>query len=585
MAKEGGDRQDRRAGRGTILRPTGPLRRWLAPAATLAAFAAVNAFWAYTATGQWTDFKRVAYARDLGTPLQEAFLAPLSVLTHPRMILIQGLLLSAAIFVPIIVTAMHRAPVAGLFVIVVAAIGHAPVLALMLAIGCVLVVQTPLRRTVPFLAAMVGMIPVVIYLYLSVLIGPGVQAVLPMQKWAPLAPFVLAAVAAVIAVAVVLAVADWTGRRPLAVWATVAALPMIAPAIFYARIGPAELDYQLIAQQIGLDNELFPSVSRADWAARPDAAGLGEPELRNSAKDDLDYRRGKLVEQCEGYLARYPRGRRAAEVAWLAAQCLSLRLNEPAYDAGVVRYDASHPPPGSRAKWRQLIQQYPDAPNAALATWRVGQLALRAGQCEQADELLLAAAEQLREIRQAHRADANSPTRAVFSKPRTVPSPQYYARALFRAERALWLMGQNRVLEDANAAKALAEYLDANPIAMTADRHLARLSILAGKYENTRLGENLKLAVAKAMPDLKRRIEQLVLLAEQSDDLDAAVEANYELAQLTLRGRDLQKQKGIKSPREYLEIVKAAPPSPWTTKAARCLRMLAPTTRPKEPAE
>ena len=585
MAKTGGKRQDRPGGRGTLLRRTGRWRRWLNPAAALAAFAAANAFWTYLATGRWTQFSRAAYTRDLGTPLQETFLAPLNVLTHPWMIAVHGLLLGAVILAPIMVTVLHRRLLGAAFVIVVGAIGHAPVLAVVLAIGCLLVAQTPLRRDIPFLAALLGMIPVVLYLYLSVLISPRVVAALPIQRWAPLAPFVLAPVAAVLAAALVLAVAQWIGFRPSAVWALLVVLPLVPAAIFYARIGPAELDYQLIAHRVGLDNELFPPIPREAWTARPEAAGLGEPELRNSAKDELEGHRRTRVEQCENYLRNYPRGRRAAEIAWLAAQCVSLRLNEPAYDAGTIRYDASHPPPESREKWRRLMKQYAGSPNAALAMWRVGRLALRSGQVEQADELLLAAAERLRQVRDEHRANPAAPPAAVFHKPRAIPSRQYYARALFSVERTLWLMAQNNVLEDPNSAEALAAYLDTSPIAMSADRYLHQLSVLAGRHESTRLGENLKLAVARAMPDLRRRAQQLVLLADQNDDLDAAVEANYELAQLALQEPQLQKRKDVRSPREYFEIVKAAPPSPWTPLAAECLRLLRPTTQPKERPE
>ena len=453
-------------------------------------------------------------------------------------------------------------------------------LAAVLLVGCVLVVQTPLRRPIPFLAALLGMLPVGIYLFLSALIGSGVETVLPIQRWELRAPLVLAAVSGVSGAIIVLAVAYWTGFRPIGAWGLLAAIPWVPVVLFYMAVGPAERDYQWIAHGLGSGDEIFPSVPRAAWIADVKAEGLTGKALRDRARGDLEERRGDLIDRCEAYLRTYPRGDRAAEVAWLAAHCAGLELNEPAFDAGTVRYATIHTPPEARGRWRKLAENYSGAPHAALAIWHEGQADLRAGQMDRADGLLQTAVERLDKI--VH--DGNQPAArrsgAVFSPPRTLPGPRYYRRALLSARRDRWLMKQNNVLQDPNSAAALAAYLETNPLAMTSQKYLDRLKTLAGKYEATALGENLKLEVAKATPDLAPRLAQLILLAEQRDDLDAAVEANYELGKLVLHRPHLQKRKDVRAPRAYFRAVEAAPPSPWTPIAAERLQFPPPATQP-----
>jgi hypothetical protein len=568
------------ARRRTLLRASGPIRRRLAPAAAWAAFAVANAFWARLLSDRWVDFTPAAYARDLGLPLQETFLEPMSVLTHPWMILVHGLALGGAILVPLMVTVVHRLWVAAAMVLLVALVGHAPVLAGALMLGCVLVTQTPLRREVPLLAMLLGMVPVGIYLILAGFTGTGVEAVLPIQRWALRAPLVLAAVAAVVGAAAVLAAGQAAGFRPTPVWCALVVPLAAAPAIFYTAVGPGELAYQRIAHRLHLPQELFAPVSVSAWRQRAAAEGLGEAGLVNLAVDDLGRRRRRLVDRCDAFLRQYPAHRRAKEVSWLAAQALCLRLDRRTYERGVVRATAHRPSQESAPRWRRLADAHPGTAHAGLALWRLGELALRQRRAEAAEQLLEAAITTLRQA-----ADANAqaaPRTAVFDPPASLPPPTYYPRAAARAGHLLWLSEQNGAARDPNAAAALGALLATDPRLVGTARHFRQLKRLAGAYEGTALGDNLKLCVALANPHPSRRLEQLLILAGQRTDMDAAVRANYELGLMVLRRPALSDRDDVKTAAEYFRAVRAAPPNPWTALAAEPVPRPPPTTRANE---
>jgi len=191
---------DHHRGAVPLLRPAGLERTALTVTVSLAAFAVVNSLWHYLGTGQWVDLSGGAFRDDLSGPLGQSFLQPLSVFSYPWMILVDGLLLGAIVFVPLTVAVLYRLIVAAVFVLVVALVGHAPVLAIMLAAGCLLATRTRWRSDKPFLAALLAMAPVAVYL--GVFSSWGLDIGLaPVQRVVLLAPVAAALVAAVAAVA------------------------------------------------------------------------------------------------------------------------------------------------------------------------------------------------------------------------------------------------------------------------------------------------------------------------------------------------------------------------------------------------
>ncbi len=557
----------------------GGWRAWVYPLPVWLAVAAAAVFERYLATGQWFDFALSTYAGELGTPVDEGFLAPLSVLAYPWLIVAHAILLASMIGTPILVAVMHRLAWGVGLAVTVGVLGHWPLLSLSLIFACVLAARTPLRHDAPFLAVLLGLLVAAGYLYLSVLAGSLAETVLPIQRWALRAPLVLAVVLAVIVAAMVLRLGRWLRWHYAAVWPLLLVLPIPAGAIFYGHVGTVELEYRRIVAQIHADEEIFAPLPLEEWRTRAGAEGLSGSALRERARDDLDRRRRELVDQCEQFLHRHPRSRRSAEITWLSAQCASLRLHEPAYAAGTVRCTAALAPPESRPRWEALLRDYPGGPHAGLAGRRAGELALRAGDCETGEQLLLSAVDTLRALLQHSR---TAPPQ-VFDDHDAIPSRPYYEQALFQAERLLWLVRENDVHDSPPAAAALAELLQTHPLAFDRPAYLRRLDDLAARHENTPLAGNLKVAYALADPDPHRRATQLALLARQRSDLDAAVQANFELGLLALQRQTVEGVEEVRSPGEHFGLVHAAPPNPFSALAARRLLQLPPPSRDPSP--
>lgn len=559
MATQAVDNYDHHRGTEPLLR-SAPRRTLVFVTVNLLLFAAANVFRTYLATGGWSAFSAEAYYRDLVAPLGESLLHPLSVLSHPWMILVNGLLLAAALLTPIIAAALYRLEVAMLLVLVVAALGHAPLLAAALAVGCVMTARTPLRSDASFLAFVLGLLPAGIYLFFFGLSDAQAVQVLPLQRWVLAGPLLIAVVAAVLGAAAVLALARVTRFRAGVIFPVLAVILAASGVLFYTQVGPDELDYELIVQPLAAGDLVFQPVK---LDSRAELARMDEQTMEKRLRGEMRRRQERLIDECDQFLMRHRKSSRAASVMWIRAQCQSLDLDIPALRAGTIRYSATAASKVSLATWRRLAEQYAPAPQAALGHWRLGQLALRQGDASAGDSELHAAEEALAAYLSSHRWAAQADDEAaVFHRRQSLPTDGYHAEALFNIRRLLWLMERNDVRRDVSAGEALAAWLNESPLH---EDYFERLGRLVALYEQTSLGDNLKLAAAMAIDDPYAQADMLMLLAED-ERTDAAVEANYQLGMLTMqtaRARALPLMPNLRKPAEYFQTVIAAPPNPW----------------------
>jgi hypothetical protein len=165
----------------------------------------------------------------------------------------------------------------------------------------------------------------------------------------------------------------------------------------------------------------------------------------------------------------------------------------------------------------------------------------------------------------------------------------HYADALFEVRRLNWIIARNKVREDVKCAMALAEMLSLNPCDPD---YLYRLEKLkdSDKYKSTAMANNLRIEWARRLEIYPRTEEMLALAGEQTKDMDAAVEAHYELGIIGLHEAKnpwiivLLKDRDA---REFFSKVKAAPDNPWQKTAEEHLARLEATrssseTEPKE---
>jgi len=251
----------------------------------------------------------------------------------------------------------------------------------------------------------------------------------------------------------------------------------------------------------------------------------------------------------------------------------------------------------ARGAWEGLRQAYGDSPQAALASWRVAELDLRglasgaaeeanrfAPRSEDANQVVHRAEQRLRSaeavlsalLDDSRRQGGAGGGEEIFTAGAPLPPREYYEQALHKVRRLLWLMDRNEALSNPRSAEAIGAMLDVNGYGLGHDAYAQRLYDLAGRYEDTPMAMNLKLAVALTQTDRQRRADQLVLIAEQDKDHDAAIEADYELGQLVLQEPPVRGRPDIKGPGEYFaRIVHDGPYNPWKALSAERLGLLA----------
>lgn len=579
--------------------------RLLFVAATLAAFASVNAFWQFLSTGRWINYRPEAFRHDLAVPLGQMLLSPLSIFNYPWMTLVTGFILAVVIFVPILVAVLDRLRTAAVFVIVVAILGHAPVLAGALTIGCVLTSRTPLRSDTPFLAVLLGLVPVAVYLYLFGLSVVSEAAVLPLQRGVAGAPFMIALLSASLVCGLALFVARLAGYRQWLIWPVIILLMSGPMTVFYIFVGTDELEYSLITGRLAPGDSIYRSLSLANLQKDPDYDGLTGERLFNSIDGSLETRRVELTKACRRFVERYPDSQRAAAVLWVAAQCQSLRVSRPALDDGRVMYYASHVSKASGKTWSELIDKYRKSRQAALAHWRLGQLALRelgdSGLSDKliserlgvADKHLAIAEERLAEIVAAADDSDDQSVDRIFLPVPLLPTRGCYRQGLVEVQRLRWLIVANGVVDaweqalagkkaDARAKarkllKALAAYLQIDANAVDSKEYRRSLAGLIDQFEGTNLGDNLTLAWSNASPNPYERARALIPLAEVRPPTDAAIQASFELGILTsgtAGAAALGLVENIRKPEEYFKLVIAAPDNPWKPLATERLAWL-----------
>jgi ribosomal protein S27AE len=575
-----------------LLKPRNPLRWGVFVAFNFVVFAVANAFWMYLQTGHWVDFSSGWLRRDLTTPLGQVLLEPLSIFQHPWMIAVVSLTLGLLIVIPLAVSVMYPLLLAIAFVILVAVLGHEPWLALALAAGCLLSARSRLRREYPFLAILMGLIPVGVYLYLLTYAGIDASLLMPLQRWILAVPFLLAMLLAVLMAEAVVIMARWMKFQPGVIWPAVVLLLPIALVFFYVQVGPAELDYALLVRPLAQGEDLLPGVWREEWVRRH-GAGLSEQGLLNRLQDDLIARKNSLCQQCDAFLARHGDSQRAASVAWIRAQCHSLQPDMHSFQRQFILYSSSWPMAASAGAWEDLLRDYPNSPQAALARWNLGRIELRqAGslsgeaalrQAEAGDALLRSARDQLRDLSsRRHREEpwSGESSAGIFAPMSPLPATLVYDAALMDAEVLTWRIARNDVLKDSRSARALGQLLAVNPCQGDYARNV---KALAGQkeFQGAAMADNLKMAAAKLLDDEYERAEAMIALAA-NERTDSAIEANYELGQLamqTAQTKVIPLVSNLKTPEKYFQIVVNSPPNPWQDRAAEKLRWLRPTPR------
>jgi outer membrane protein assembly factor BamD (BamD/ComL family) len=543
-----------------------------------------------------------------GTPapnLYDFILDPISVDQTPIHGVVIGLLFAAIVAVPISVAILYRFSSAVPFIAAVLVFAHLPWMAITLAASCVLAAVRPFRMSFRFGSALVGMLPVLLYLYLATR-GPAdplAASVSPERRLLLAGPWLLAILGACTMMAVIIFIAHLVDYRPGAV-APVIAVMFATPAIlFHVHVGVDELHYRVLESTYGpraerfepvqdatpkifallhywtmpgLDPEPRRSALLAIWSADPEVQfALKQRITRRLLLDLMDDRR-EAYEACKNYIADHPASRYVPNVLFIQARTLDTRLDERALVGETAQRElyTDFPHVESEPIWTNLLEKYPHLTLAAAARLHVAQLRLRHGDADGA----LAALEF-----QPALADDGSPATTTSGR-RWLHTRSPEASLGYEPEQDRFEAARLRELILANRDDAQYGIV---PLQMLAglDQHRRgyrdQLQRLAHRYRDSTLYDNLVVRWAIATSDRAERAAKLRACIARFPDGDALPEAMFNLADLDVQafgaGDDVRRAGGIARLRE---IATRFPESCWAQRANERLQILEPKVPP-----
>ncbi len=545
---------------------------------------------------------------DAGAPnLNDFILAPINVVQVPLHAVVLGMVVAVMVAVPIVVSILYRFRPALAFVAAVLVFAHMPGMAVTLLASCMLASLRRFRMSFRFGSALLGLLPVLLYLYLATRGTPDQLASYgsPAQKSLLIAPWLLAILAAAVMLGVVLLIARVVNYRPGAVAPVLAVMFATPVVLFHVGVGADELAYRVLEVEYGLRSKRFEpvlksretedainalisgeigtrsfnghlrSAQRALWTLQPEK--LRELKRRVCRKFVAAFLadRSEAHEACKRFIADYPQSRYVPYVLYIQARGLDTRLDEAklAQDEPHRELYTDFPHVQSEESWLKLLKQYPDSPFSVPAALRLAELRLRAGQVDEALRTL-------RLILGENRHATDDPTatqprhRGLLSAVSPEGSldfePEPYRR---EAGRLAELIVENR--DDPQHGNApLVEFAALDP---RRARYLEQLQRLAQRYGDSTLYDNLVVRWASALPDLNERAAALEGCIRTFSAGDALPEALYRLANLETQALaaedESRRANGLARLRE---IVARFPGSCWAPRAAERLEVLEP---------
>ena len=538
------------------------------------------------------------------TNLNDFILEPVNVVRVPLHAVVLGLVMAAMVAVPIAVAILYRFYFALPFVAAVLVFAHMPGMAVTLLASCVLAAVRPFRMSFRFGSALLGLLPVVLYLYLATRGNPGQLASYcsPTEKSLLVAPWIIAILAAAVMLAAVLLITRLVNYRPGAV-APILAVTFATPVVlFHLGVGADELAYRVLEVEYGprslrfeplrkshetqgailnlIANELRNSPMGGQLRSDLLALWSLQPEKLRELKRTVSRRflaaflsdRAEASEACERFIADYPHSRYVPQVLYIQARVLDTRLDEAKLAAAepYLELYPDFPHVQSEDVWLKLLKQYPDSPFAVAAAVRLAELKLRAGNIDEA-------------LRNLHLVLDKS-----TSQPTSTQSRHRGLLAGVTPESSLDFEPEPYRRE----ARALAELIEANrddpqygnaPLVELAaldprrDRYLVQLQRLAQRYHDSKLYDNLVVRWASALPDVHERAAALEGCIRTFSSGDALPEALYRLANLEIQALapedEARRAQGLTRLRE---IVARFPNTCWAKRAADRLEILEP---------
>lgn len=533
--------------------------------------------------------------------LNTYILEPISVLRTPMHAAVLGLLLASIFAVPIVVAILYRFWCAIPFLLAVLLFAHMPWMALTLTFSALLASVPPFRMKFRFGSALVGMLPLLLYLWLATRgTAEALAAASPTQKTLLAAPWVLAILAAAAMIGLVLLIARLVNYRPGAIAPVVAVMFATPVALFHAGVGVDELHYRVlendhgprsvrfdprqdvraklrdIARQVVQDETLYQR-HVPDFFAALSGQPVSNPRLIwHLLQIEFQADRTTAYRACMQFIADHPHSRYVPNVLYIQARILDTRLEERRIDRAEPRRElySDFPHVQSQPVWNALLSQHPDSPLAIAAGFRLAQLALRRAAADEALALL----DQTLALGERHASRAPPHETALWGLLQGAPAEStlsFEPEAFLREARRLRdLIGGNR--DDPRFGnQPLADLSALDPRRAGYSEQLLRL---AHRYHGARLYDNILVRWAESHESPQQRAELLERLIEIiPPEQDGLAEAMFRLANLEIqRLASEDQQRRALGVARLNAVVERYPQSCWAADAGRLLEKVRP---------
>ncbi len=592
-----------------------PLARTIYWLINLLLFVLLNIFYLRLRTGSLWPFEG-PYESQFFIP---ELLAPLNIFQFPTYILIIALITALICTVPILTAQLYNLLFSLPFILIVFFLGHNPVLSLCLFVSCTVAGFRPLRFKSKFVAALVCLIPELLYCILF----SGTNPQQDILRWAVLySPWALAFIFGIVIFAVVLSIGHFLRYRPGILMPFFALLLAGTVALFSESIGMTERDFQdqvsrfnparipefqnrsivplleeeaaqCISREPYLNPEGVMSRLRMSWRWAYRIGSL--PDLANpislANREVTRFYQAKLnaVDHIDKFIQKYPQEKRVADALYYKALIIDLNV-----DLRALRYEdtlkfyTDIPSADAKNVWQEILDRFGESDTAIEARWRLARLL--AGQkpanesesypFDQALKLLQEAgtlcAERLEKRKKSSEKQGfwNSRLDMIFTSPEKTITDQKLNSLQKRIAELTILIGSDNRTGHLRHEERLASFAALNPYQLNYEEQLKTLQFDAAQPDP--LLDNIELALILLIPDPQQKIQRLTDLITQYPQSDAAIEARLELALALLDQKsrsEFQADQGVLliRSREYLQQIMNLRPDTFWAESARTL--------------
>lgn len=565
--------------------------------------------------GYWNELRLTFnFTGDMKVTLASFLVGPMSADDVPMLIPVLGMLMAALVMIPILVAVLYRFWASLPFIAVVGFVGVMPWLAITLLLSCALASIRPFRLPWRFASALLGLLPIVVYLFLA---ARGSEAQVtdpanPLDKVKFVAPWAIALVSATLLAAVVLGIARLVDYRPGAIAPLLGVSFALPVALFELYVGRDELYYRLLEQNM----HVFTDVSAAQvMQRRAEESWLDLPEPRprfeewNSIVEmiwqmelmsqeqtrarvsELTRYQQTIAAHCDWFVKYFPTSRYACNALYLKGRALSMRVDLGEFERTEwIRYYDDFPAQASWSAWRTIVENQPQSAVGRVAALRLAQLDARQGRVTEAVERLDDLTARLDELPASTGGAAAAPSSWAAMLERAPADSGLYVpldRIRLEAHELRDLLAANKdpiygyqplvgaPHDDDSFALGLLHLVPRD------GRYAKNLEALKRRYPGSVLTDNIDLELAKALPAGPERAALLESFVSRyaGDHADALPEGFYRLGTAYM-----EQGRRADADAQFKRLIQDYPASIWALQARRYAPALAPNAVAGAPA-